>query len=172
MMVKKNGFRDGVDKEKLMKSMTDGDWKRVAAQKELQSVNPGSISYNVLLANDVVRRKIKLIKERVNKRFLDILNTENTIVRKKVQIESGVVHDELKPGLKMTKEELELEVEYANHLKDSQAKDVVTDLADLRGMVGVHDAARKVVLTEEEYDEYVGKIERRIKKHGYELFDN
>ena len=49
--------------------------------------------------------------------------------------------------------------------------DVVVDVAELRVQVGHYDATKTVIMTEDDFDEYVSKVEERLKTIGYSLFD-
>jgi hypothetical protein len=169
---KENGFRDGKDKDQLLKELlSQEDYDMIKRKRELDSVDKGTPSYKVLLQFDSLRRQRDQILWAIEQRFNDIESGLTSISRSEAQINSGSINEEIKPGVTMTEEELKNYVNKQRRLVDANVKDFINHLAPLRSLVGCHDAAGNVVLTEQKYDQIVNNVESRLRDMGYELFD-
>jgi hypothetical protein len=178
--MKKKGFRPGREKEVLIQEMIDKgvitkqEWNRIEEQREfdnLNSSNPGSTSWRVALECDQVRRMKNKYKAAIENAVADIMNAKATAQRLKIQIKKGEIKKELKPGMPMTLAEAEYEAYKNDNLAWAISRDILPELGKIRGLVGTTDLLKNPIITEEEFDEYVQKIEAKLRTTGIQLFE-
>jgi len=167
----KGGYRKGLDKKEIMKSMTKEDWKRISEQKKFESFTKGSVTAMVALQNDSLRRIRDEKTDNVEQRVNNIINLKSVISRKEGQIESGVITDELKEGVLMNKDELLFEINGSKRMIKREIIDICVDLGKLREIVGCHDFVGNVIITEEEYDSFVESTDDYLSSIDLNLFD-
>ncbi len=171
-MVENKGLRDGIDKEKIMKSMNKGDWERLRKQKEFEQVDPKTLGYKVLLEADQVRMTKKATLLLIKQRLHDIKNLNTIAKRKKKEVLSGIIKSELKPGVLMTMDEVKLEIDKTELMAYAHAKDMLSDLAKLRGLVGLTDVGKNIILDEKKYEDIVYETKEILAKEGFKLFED
>lgn len=165
------GFRKGVTKRSILNSWDGEDWKRHAERDHFQSFDRDSITAKIMLQNDSVRADRDVKIDNVNEQVNHIRNALTANMRKQEQFDSGVITDELSPGIPMNKHELEFEIKGGERVIMNTIRRVTRELASLRNVVGSHDLMKNPIMTEEEYDEFVLKTEQDLKKLGVDLFD-
>jgi len=165
------GFRDGVTKEDILE-FTKEEQEQIRKQREFATIKRDSMSYKVALQCDDLRKIRDMTMMNIEKRLLNIKNTKLAINRMQVEVTSGVITREIRNGVKMTADELRLEIETAESMAYATALDIPTDLGKLRTIVGFTDVVKNVVMTEDEYDEYVRNVEKSLATFGYKLFDD
>lgn len=169
-MTKEKGFRDGIDKKSLMKSMTDEDWERIKKQKDLDKVEPGTPIYDLVLYQDDIRRAIREKKSLIEKRIWNIQDIKNQMTRLKTQLLKGDITEELKNGVPMNEAEVNSTIQHQKWIIDGEVRAISQVMAELLGFAGHTDVSRAVVLERDEFVKYMQSIEERLKGMGYELF--
>lgn len=167
-----NGFRKGITRRDILKSLDDNDWKRIDEIKYYQQFDKDSITAKIVLQNDTVRAdrdtKIDNILEMIN----HIRNVITTNERKQEQVDTGKITEELKEGILMNKQELEFEILAGSRIIKNTLRRIVKELGMLRNLVGSHDLLGNEIMSEKKYDEFVIETEKTVKKLGFDLFDN
>lgn len=170
-MVEK-GFRKGKSKLAILKELlSKEEYSRLKEQRALDDLKPGTISYRVALENDTVRRQRDELYEQVYNKVADIKNVRSRYNKLKIQIEKGLITDELRPGMTMTKEEVLFEVYKSDKLGWGLSKDLMPIFATLRAIVGSHDLVGNELLPEKTYDSFVLETEGEVAKSGYKIFE-
>lgn len=167
------GFRKGMDeklKAKILGSLTDLDLEMIQRQRDYDETRKDSISAKILLENDPVRRNIIKLKDTINKMIVNIKHNKYIIDKFSGQLSSGKIDIELRPGVVMNKDELEIELETRRGIMWAESKDIVPNLAEMRVWVGRMDITKNVIMTEKQFDEYVMDVEKRLKSFGCELY--
>jgi hypothetical protein len=173
-----NGFRDGVKVDDILNdavrkgSMSKEELEQIKRQREFSMFERGTPSWNIFLQIDQLRKMRDKAKDDCETMLWHIKNLKTRVRRIVWQLQDDKnIYDELKPGIKMTKDELGVEKELNERKILGISKDIVTSLATLRNIVGHIDVAKQVVITEKEFNEYVKDVEKRLRAEGYELFD-
>lgn len=167
----KKGFREGRTQEELFKnSITKEEAERIRQQREFDKIVPGSLTYKMALFNDQLRQQLRRAKSVVEHRLWNVGNIQNTNDRLKQQLLSGHITEEIKPGVFMNENEINSLIQKNNWLLRGELFDIPRELADLRAVVGHIDITKKVIMTEEEFDDYVRWVQGELAKRGYELF--
>lgn len=164
------GFRDGIDKKKLMKEMTEGDWKRIQQQKDFEKLNPGTFSYDLVLFLDDLRDRMRITKSVIEKRLWNINDITNQMNRLKMQLLKGDITEKLKDGVTMINYEVNSLIQHQKWIIDGEVRGIPAELGALRANVGHFDVRKDIVLTEKEFDKYANEIKKRLKAFGYEIF--
>jgi len=164
------GFREGIDKQSLMKSMTKEDWSRIEEQKKFEMVKKGSFTERLVLYLDGIREIIRSKQLLIDKRIWNVRDIQNGIRRKKIQITSGTITEKLKDGITMTAEELNTQIMYEQWMVRGEVHSIASILGEIRGVVGHNDVAKKVVMSEDEFNSYADKVVMQLKEMGHELF--
>ena len=170
---KEKGFRDGIKKEDLVTSLSKEEKTRILEQREFDSLdfnNKGSMSWKVALECDSVRG-LKVAHElNIDNCLADIVNSKGRAEKLKVQLAKGEILEELKPGMPMTVLEVDLEIRTAGILIKRGVRAVLSELAQLRMIVGTRDVLKNIILTEDEYDGYTKMVEKALEGLGLQLF--
>lgn len=164
------GFREGMSKEQLAKSMTDADWERVREAKEFGTIKANTLSWKIALANDQIFLKKKQIEALIFKRLWNIENIRNQLDNFKKQLFSGQIKETQKDGQVLTDTELKTMIKHTEWLQKGEADSVAQILGELRGIVGHTDIAGNIVITEDQFDKYVLETEKELKNYGFKLF--
>jgi len=167
-----NGFRKGVDKEKIMKSLNDADWDFIKKMKDYEDIPKDSMRAKVFLQNDQLRRQRDRAFIAIDNAIVSIYDSNACISKLEKQNETGEITEELKPGVPMTQDELEVFIKKQKNLAWAISKDVIEHFNTLAGLVGCKDIAKNVIITETEFNEYVEKKRNIFKSLGFNIFDD
>jgi hypothetical protein len=170
-----NGWRnENMEKEvkaKLISTLSDSELERIKMSRSFEELKKDSLSRKLALLNDPVRRGIVKFKSDIEKMFWDISNIKTQMARMRQQLLSGTIIDEIKPGILMNKDEIEVNIVHAQNLSENIAKDIITRLFEIRRLVGCHDPENKIIMDEEQFDVYANDIISRAKRLGYDILD-
>jgi hypothetical protein len=151
--------------------LTADEKQRIEEQRKFLDIEPNTLSWKMALYVDPVKKGIRAHKLTIKKVLWNIENLLDKIKRYEEQIETGQVHEELKPGVLMNRSELILEINHARWIIEAEINGLVSEIAKIRVYVGIKDFAKVVIITLEEFEEYVKTIETKIKSLGYQLFE-
>lgn len=190
-MEKDKGFRDGKKDElrekvkdrifnewtdehvELIDNMNEGDFKQIKDQKkyfDLTSVSP--LMSKVLLQNDNFRRNRDKLKLMVSEKLIEIMDLKASIKRHNLELASGKIESEIRPGVPMTSEEMDVLIEREKRQCKVSAYDIVLPLNDMMAYVGCKDMAKNVVISKDDYESYVQSVVDKMKELGYDIFDD
>ena len=164
------GWRTG-EKEKVRNSLTDWDLRLFKQMKEYQEVGPETLRGKVFLQTDTVRVQRDECYEQIEEQLIGLLEYTRTIKKHEVELKSGLIKTEIKDGVAMTAEELEITLRREKKTAARIPKHILQQLKVLSSIVGAKDIAKNMILTTEEFDEYYLKIEKEVQSHGYELLE-
>lgn len=171
---KKKMLKDAKENEELVrfiKSLTKEEIQRIYDARAYDDIKPGTPTHKIALQCDALRRSMRKTKATIDKRVWSIGDLQNKINRLQSQLDSGKITEELKDGITMNEHELTTEIQHYKWTKDGEFYALFNLLAELRGVVGHKDVAKNVILTLEEFDDYVKQLNERVKKFGYDLFE-
>jgi hypothetical protein len=171
--VKQEIVKSAMENEELVsfiKSLTKDEIKRIKATRLFEDLKEGTYGRKVAVLCDSIRSDIRKNKIQLAQRLSVIDSTHTVIQRLKQQLVSGVITEELKPGLKMTPSEVECKMNENVLVKDAEVTNIPVILANIRQYVGHMDVDRKIVMTEDEFEAFAADYEAQLKKRGYDLF--
>ena len=168
----KNGFRPGVEKEKILKSLNDDDWKHIKLMKELD---------NEFVKNDEAMQ----FAIRTDQMYQDYMTTEDAcdaslanILMTKVRLDKNSV-DILKGNTdrmfnqtnsKLTIRDLEIENINLKRTINKDLRSLYLLMSNLYRHVNRIRIDRKIYYTDEQYTEKVKFVKDEFKKSNLELF--
>lgn len=167
------GFRPGIDKAKIVGKMSDADYEEMKQRQgyfTIKDVEP--LRAKVLLANDSGRRQIYQAKLAIRRMLSDIDNVKATLERCKIEMGTEKITTEIKPGVPMTKEELNVYMARQVQIAWATSQDVVVQLNTIQAWIDRKDMARKVIISSEEFENYVKDLKEEFDKRGYDIFEN
>ena len=162
--------KENAELVQFIKSLTKEEIKRIRETREFETIKVGTPTYKIAILCDQLRQSLRTTKAHIAKRLWTIDSLSNNIDRLQLQLTTGEITEQMKQGIIMNKEELSSLIQHNRWLKDGEFSAVYALLADLRGLVGHKDLAKKVIMTIEEFDKFVLDIETYLKKYGYNLF--
>lgn len=168
------GFRKGKEEElktKLRESLTDEELQRIEQARAFEECKKGTFSYDLALNQDMVRRQIRELKDNINLMLWNIENIINVKSRCLDQIHSGEIIEPLDDKRIMNENELKTYMKKCERDALREVRGIATALAKLRTFVGLHDIAKNVLLTMEQYDSFVETVKEELSENGYEIFD-
>lgn len=152
--------------------ITQEEMDRIREQRqfdEFTAEDKDSLSWKIAVANDSLRRLIDSKKFIIKNELAEIKNRSARKDKLKVQLLSGTIIEELKPGIPLNKGEVEYEIEKLDNLIEGTVKDLIPKLANLRMLVGNLDVLGKVIMSLKDFDEFVYDIISRLEKNGCKL---
>jgi len=166
-MVKEKGIREGINKQEIMKSMTDDDWKKVREMKRLDS----------LYTENEIARKVFIQSEQLVAQFVSV----NSEVNKNVA-QLMLLYKERQENL------IDLKKGETSR-KDMSLKDLEIRNIQIPGMIdqcllGLRHAFSKIYLyvnrktidqkifyTEDQYNARAKEIQNQLKDTPYNLYE-
>lgn len=162
------GFRKGVNKRKLVNSLSDEDWEHIDDVKKAEERVTNDYSYRFFIESDqAVQAKDKLLADTISN-TADLLAIDYITTKNEVDIEKGGREkSDSEDGASI--QELKI-----NNLKNSsQSMRIIgllkKDLARLYTFVGRQGLDRKVFLEEEEYNDFTQDIVRKLETSRFKL---
>jgi hypothetical protein len=157
--------------EELRSTLTHDEISRIDEQRKFDEITPGTPTYRMALHNDGLRAQARMCKSIIEKQRWNIRQLQQANDRLKKQILSGNITEEVRDGVTMTPAEVETLIWKNNWNINSEVLSIPMTLAELRGIVGHMDVARRIVMTQEQFDAYVAEIESHVKEAGFNLFE-
>lgn len=172
-MVEKQGNREVIKQnlmEELRKNLTKAELERIKQMREFGDIKKGSKSWDLGVTVDPLRMQLRKAKSVVEKSLWQMENLKVKSARINEEVDEDKIRDEVKPGVPMNKDEALLEAKYADWLFEGELQSLPLQLWQIRGVVGQVDVSGKVILTEQEFEEYLGYVHDRVKELGCTLF--
>ncbi len=162
------------DKEKIKEleklNFSNAEVARIKEQRKFDDIKPNTFTYDLALHLDALRRNYRTQTRQISEILLSIESILNNVVRCREELESEHITTELKDGVKMSKSEMMTHIRHQLWVCLGQAQSIAPILAEIRALVGHKDLAGNLILTEEQYMQYVIEIRNRMKELGYDLF--
>jgi hypothetical protein len=168
-------FRPGINKEEIIKKLSDEDWKFINEKKEYETkreVPKTSMIAKVLLQADFLRMQRDKCIMQVNQILSQIEDLKASILKHKVELESGIIKTEFKYGIPMIKDELVVLIKKEVNMAYALSRDIINPLKELCSLGGHKDVSGNVVITDEEVNSYLISVESELSQLGYKLFDD
>lgn len=172
--MKQNGFRNGMKQEileKIKADLTPEEAQRIEEIRQYDKLTPGSVSEKIVLALDSLQRQKADCKFKIAQRMFNIQKLKASDARYNKQLITGIITDKFDDKTTMTVEEIKTQLFYNNYTAFGERRQILDILGDLRAIVGSIDLKRRVIITEEEYNDYVNQIEKDLAELGQNLFD-
>jgi hypothetical protein len=164
-----DGFRKGMTKEKLLKSLTEDDWAHMDALKAAEERMANGYSMDFFVRSDQAYQLMTSLKLQVLQHLAEIREMDLFINNNTVDILSGKTEQKDNQGRTMTTRQLET----INIKADVQAQRylnlIVVDLSRLYTVVGRRGLNKTVLLTEEDYNGFVEDCIRKLSGTAYKL---
>ena len=172
-MVKQKGIRDGIDKKEIMKSMNDGDWKRLKLQKEVEEC----------FVDDADARECAVRSDQMylqfNKILSDIEGSVFNMLSAKTKQEKNkrdIIKQDTNrfyPGTqeKMSIRDLEIENMHIMRLIGDNRRNLWVLLANAYRYTNLQRIDKKVFFTKEDFKKLVGKVKDELGKNSILLFE-
>lgn len=166
------GFRKGMTKKELVKSLTDEDWERIDQDRRAQELHiQNKSAYKLALLNDqLLVEKNRLVVE-IREAVTTVLELKNMQKKAQVDIMVGETPRKHDDGESVSIEELKIEVMKID-TQIAKARSILRNfLGKLYTYVGRIAIGGSQVLTEESYDNQVRWVEEQLKQASVSLFD-
>jgi hypothetical protein len=157
------------NEKELKNSMTEVELRQIQAQREFENIRQNSARYEIGLANDVFARNTRTHKSNILKSVWSCENIQAQKFRKELELSSGSITSEIKDGVTMTRDELELEIQHIEWLKDKEKNLILNEFWQMAQLVGKNNVIKEIVLTEEEFEKFYFEIKQRLLKIGIDL---
>lgn len=165
------GFRKGMTKKKLLKSLSEKDWEFLDAAKAADDRLSNKYSYFFFIKSDQMYSSFEQCKRNCYSQALDLEVYEYEISQSEIDISLGKTDQKTSEGRIVTIKELEL----ANKKKLLYAEKVVSNLRNelqkLFTYAGRMGLDRKVFFTEEDYNNVVKDILLKTGTTRFKVFE-
>ncbi len=170
--MEKGGFRKD-NKEAMLKrmksSLTVEEAERLEETREHGQLVPGSWAYKIALRLDNVQQTVFKYKLDIEKTLWSIKNTSNAITRAKAQLDSGLITEKLKDDLVMNIDELRAHIEYMKWTQAVEVNQIPRVLGEIRMLTGHKNLIGEVIMTNEQFEQYVEDTIVKLKMLGFDL---
>lgn len=174
MINKKEGFREGKAeeiREQLRASLTKEELLRIDETRKFDAIERDSPSFHLVLYQDQLKIALRKAQFEIEKILWNIDNLSNQISRAEFQLTSKNIIETLgESGMIMNEEELITHIKYMQWAQKGEVIGLPKSLMQVRGVVGTHDIDKNPILTEDEFNEYVQKIDEEVQEKGFKLF--
>jgi hypothetical protein len=155
--------------EEVRRTMSKEELNRVQQMRHFDSIERGTPSYRIGLAADQLRLMWEQAKNEVAKSVFNIKNLRAQVLRIAEQRAGGVAIEEVKPGVPMNDLELEALQEHHTYAMQVERRAIIVGLWQARGIVGQHDLANNLILSEEDYDAFVESTDVQLRGLGVSI---
>jgi hypothetical protein len=171
------GFRKGVTKESLMKSMTKDDWLRVDKMKEAETRSANEDAYKLFVLTDQAVTQKDFHAANARKACLDLMGAVRNRTKLQVQLLSGDIKEKDSNGFVYTAFDLEIDItNYENKIIQLTSL-LRTALAGLYTYTGTHGLDRNekvfkgnIIYTEDDYNGFIQEIKDKLSKAKLNLY--
>ena len=166
-----NGFRKGVTKKSLIKSLSDDDWKRLDAQKSFEEVQTKNVfAAKLFLFADQSRAEMERVKRGIDKGLLEILRFSAAIKRSEMDLLIGRTDQKGKDGELISVDDLKLHIFDMKNKAESFLAILRVDCCMLFRYVGTKGFDMKPMFTEDEYNAKIEAVIEKLSKTQFKLF--
>jgi len=164
------GFRKGVTKESILKSMTEGDWQHIHDIKEAENRKANNeIAYKFYVLSDQSVQEMNRIKREIGEFVANTLDQHRTMMRNKVDISIGKTTQKLKDGTPMEVRDLELSNMYIYGNIQTTLDLLRSACSRLYKFVNTMRFDKQKIITEEEYNAIITDAMDKLKETPYRL---
>lgn len=167
-MVKKAGFRDGIEKEDIIKTLTEDDWRRIKLMKDIDN-NTFKLpdAEYCAVRTDQMFQLFHQIMFDIDATTFNILSAQSKLEHNKVDILKGWT-TRMYPGTdqKMTDRDLEIENVHIRRLVGENIRVLWNLFTNLYKYIGVHRLDKQIMFTEEEYQGKMDWAKEELRKNG------
>ena len=165
------GFRKGITKKSLLKSMTDDDWVRVDQAKEAETrESQNEYAFKLFVYADQARNELENIKRNIKKSLFNILALDRQIHGNEVEILAERTEQKDNEGKSLEIEDLKLFNLDLETKAESYLAILRTDCSRLFRFVGSHGLDRKIMFTEDEFNERIKYVSTKLENTKFKLF--
>jgi len=163
---------EDVDKRKAILQLTDDDFNRLKLEsKYVELENEHPLRAKIILANDYYKRDMIQTKLKILESVNYVRDIKAALVRLEAERQSGIIKVELKPGLPMNEHELDVFIRKQKHAARAIATDLVAPLAKLQAYIESLDLAKQVVISNKDFVKFAEGIVSECQQLGYDIFD-
>lgn len=156
--------------EEVRRTLEPEEAERIRAAREFDNVKPGTLTWEVAVFNDQLRKIAREQKRITMRRVNNVHKIKNVLTRLEKQLESGVITEKADDNVTMTVSEVEWYRDEQTQTLLAEVSAIPPELAKLRAVVGHLTVDRKVAMTEEEFEAFVLDVKNKVKELGYDLF--
>jgi vacuolar-type H+-ATPase subunit I/STV1 len=162
------GFRKGVTKKSIVKSLKDEDWLHLEKLKEAEEREANPAAYNVFLKSDQAVHAKNQLQYNVEEHVLAVEQLASAIKDNEIRVLAGDFPKDSE-GNKLSTEDVRISTDKWR-IKQLRTLDLIRgDLSRLYTFCGRLGFDRKVFYTEEEWNEFHNNVQKRLEQAGLEL---
>lgn len=166
-----NGFRKGITKKDIIKSMTNEDWKFLDKVKEAELIyHQNKLAGDLFIQSDQAVQEMKKIKSTLLDSLANVLLLNHEMAKSKIEIKLGSTERKDEQGIPISLDELH----YLNIKTDSKIKIALSimcaNLSRLFTFVGKSGFDKTILLMEDDFDGFAKNIMVELEKTPYKLY--
>jgi hypothetical protein len=165
------GFRKGITKESLLKSLDDDDWKRIHDIKELHNRDvTNKNAYKLFLLSDQlnVQKETKTLTVKTHTK--SIAELANQIHKMEVDLKLGTTELKDGNGTPYTMDDLKVLILGMRLEQERTLIGLRAELSGLYVLVGHLGLDKKILYTEEDYEDTIRWVENNLQDTSLKLF--
>jgi len=169
---KVNGFRDGMNKKKLLQSLTKEDWVRIDKMKEAEERKVTSErAYKLYVDSDQMKIQFKENVEAIDRCCVEILDLNQRINHNLVDIKKGESTQKTEDGHTMTADDLKIRNLLYEGMINRQIRMLKTYCSGLYVYTNKMGLDRKPFFSEEDYEKKIEDVMGKLSQTKYKLFE-
>lgn len=149
---------------KTERDINDKEFEIIKKWRELNNVEITGVTRQLFLESDQVVFQLNELKYNVRQRLNMVKELYLNILRKEVQLRSGIYETlERYPDKKKTKDEIQHDIDSLKIEVDKTVSGIKSSLGIMVKYVNQLRMDKKIILTQEEYEEYAKDIDSQLK---------
>jgi len=168
----KNGLRKGINKEDIIKSLTDDDWSRIKLMKDLENVfiKDGD-AYQFAVRTDQMYQEWEKSYSTAEAYLSNIIMTKVRLEKNKIDILKGeTTRTFQETNTLLSVRDLDIENINLNRIINDELRKLYMVMADLFRYTDVSRIDKIKFFTKQDYTDFVGYVRGKLKENGIEIF--
>ena len=157
-------------KEDVLGKLSKQEMEIIKHRRKFDSVEKGTIDWDILVEIDPVGKQLNDDLQELEHNICLIEDGHNYVKKMQIELESGVIKTESKPGLLMTKDDLEIQIKLDKNKIKHMVRALNLGLYKIRSQVGSKDYNGTEWISLDQFYTLVNSVNDRIGKMGYKLF--
>lgn len=164
-----NGFRKGMTKKKLVKSLTEEDWLSIDKLKQAEDRKLNETAYQLFVLGDQLRQEFEKAKIELDENLASAFQYKEIMLRNDVDIKLGSTKQTDADGDKFSIEDLRTQnVKFDAKIRRFKSL-IIANLNELYTYIGRLGLDKEPFFTEEDYDKIAKQAIEKFKATGHDL---
>lgn len=166
-----DGMREGINKEEILKDLTEDDWKRIKDMKQAEELKLNKYAYQFFVESEQGVLSMLQLKWSIEKGINALRRIKQRIREYSVDIAKGSTDRTFdNDGRKMTVEDIAIDKERLEQMVEEAVTMIKGELARMYRFVGMKRLNKEVLINEENYNTFVQEIIGKLRSIDIDIY--